>query len=506
MVPRGIAGDVRLFRGLRWRLTSTYVLVTAIAAVAMSATLAVIQTSDGQTVTGPVDATDVVRKSTVLVAPYLGDLGSDQDTLYFSVSRPLWDDLAQQFPGQVAAVAVVDARGVPLAPAGCTSAQSPPPSPARCEAIGRSTLAPVFADPTAVSAIIAETRPAGPAGPATGRVGRLGFVAASVPEKGRSGPALLAVFHGPVPTAPAPNRFSEFLALWRNNTPLTWLPLLLAIVVLGAAAGLLLSARLVGRLRSMAATVGVWSHGNLAPVVDTAGRDELANLAADLNHMAEQVRDLLAVRAEITKVQERQRFRRDLHDGVKQELFAATLHIATARSALHGADVEVTGHLDAAERSTGRAQRELTAIMEQLPPPSLSVAALPDALTELGADFEHQAGFPLALTLPADLALPSAVEQALYRVSQEALTNIRWHAEATAAALTVTMGEAEVFLDVRDNGRGFVPDEQNRGAGIIGMRERIALLGGRFQVDSSADGTHVHVRLPVNADPDDDRG
>lgn len=105
-----------------------------------------------------------------------------------------------------------------------------------------------------------------------------------------------------------------------------------------------------------------------------------------------------------------------------------------------------------------------------------------------------------------DERLPEAVEIALFRVSQEALTNVRKHAEARSLRIRLTRGSDEIHLEIRDYGRGFDPEQASAGTGpgervgIAGMHERVAMLGGELTIRSEPDaGTSVLARIPLDA-------
>jgi signal transduction histidine kinase len=261
------------------------------------------------------------------------------------------------------------------------------------------------------------------------------------------------------------------------------------------AAGLGLSHRLVRRLRAMAATVKVWSRGDLQPVVDTRGIDELSRLGAHLNEMAGQLRNLLTARREIAKLEERHRVQRELHDGVKQDLLAATLHLATARTALHDAPATLLGRLDRAHESTRRAQREITAIIEQLRPPPLAPLGLPDALATLCERFARQAGIPVETDLTAAVQLPADIEDALVRITQEALTNVSRHAHATRVTVALHAEADQVRLLVSDNGTGPPAATDATGLGLTSMREPAAAVGATFEIEDATPGTRIKVTV-----------
>lgn len=309
---------------------------------------------------------------------------------------------------------------------------------------------------------------------------------------------MVAIFAGAVPAPPPADPIGDLVDLWTASWSPAWLPLILLAMAIGTATGLGLSHRLVRRLRAMAATVRVWSRGDLHAPVATGGTDELARLAADLNEMAEQLRNLLAARREVARLEERHRVRRDLHDGVKQDLFAATLHLATARAALHGGPDAVLGYLDEAHNSARRAQRELTAIIEQLRPPPVSPLGLPAALAELCERFEQQVQVPVRRDVADAVRLPAEVEDALFRIAQEALTNIRRHADAREVAVALSVVDNDARLIIADDGSGPpATDHPSTGLGLAGMRERAAAIGATIRIQDAAPGTRIEVVAPI---------
>ncbi|HEX9369914.1 MAG TPA: ATP-binding protein, partial [Roseiflexaceae bacterium] len=133
--------------------------------------------------------------------------------------------------------------------------------------------------------------------------------------------------------------------------------------------------------------------------------------------------------------------------------------------------------------------------------------ALPAALEELGRRFAAETGSAvttsLALTGPR---LPARIEEALYRIAQEALVNVRRHAQAAAVQLDLRLAGDHVRLTIADDGRGFDADQpadpaaraHGHGFGLIGMRERARLLNGTMQIcSSSGAGTRVEVAIPL---------
>jgi NarL family two-component system sensor histidine kinase LiaS len=299
------------------------------------------------------------------------------------------------------------------------------------------------------------------------------------------------------PSAGLPSPGGFFGSL-RANWPRNWVPIFLVTVLIGTGTGLLLSHQLVRRLRAMASIVRTWSRGDLGPAADDRGADELGRLGTDLNHMAEQIRTLLEVRREVAMQQERSRVRRELHDGVKQELFAISMQLATAQAALDSGGGSIARYLEEADRLGHRAQRELTAIIEELRPPQLGPGGLRTALAELTAQFEQQSGIRAVLEAPREITLPEVYESALFRVVQEALTNVGRHSAASQVAVSLGLAAGELRLTVADDGRGLPGDlAGNAGLGLAIMRERVEALGGSFRVKATSPGTCVEIAVPA---------
>ena len=193
---------------------------------------------------------------------------------------------------------------------------------------------------------------------------------------------------------------------------------------------------------------------------------------------------------------ERARWARELHDDLLQELGALRLELS---SSLRGDDADrlratVTdsvGRLDASIR-------ELRRLIAELRPAALDDFGLPAALESL---VDH-AGAEGGLEIEARIALGagrygSEVETAIYRLIQESLTNVVKHARARHVKVEVVEVEGRMEVVVSDDGRGFDPIERAEGFGLLGMRERVNLLGGELTVSSSPAGTAVCAHLTV---------
>lgn len=200
---------------------------------------------------------------------------------------------------------------------------------------------------------------------------------------------------------------------------------------------------------------------------------------------------------------ERRRISRDLHDSVGQLLTGLSLAAKAAR----GADrlpPAATGKLDDVLRLSDAIGKELHALAVRLRPTALDDVGLGAAVAQLVAEWTARVGVPVdyqATGLEPE-RLPAELETTLYRVVQEALTNVAKHARAGRVAVVLTRLGDEATAVVEDDGGGFDPATAGKGRlGLVGMRERLALVGGTLEVESApGSGTTVIARVPLGGD------
>jgi signal transduction histidine kinase len=204
--------------------------------------------------------------------------------------------------------------------------------------------------------------------------------------------------------------------------------------------------------------------------------------------------------------EERTRWARELHDETLQELGALKLAL---RAAARSDDLEeVRRSLAAAAEQVSVGIAQLRHLITELRPAALDelgVAPALEALVERVGEVND-----LAMSLSVELAsegagettrLGPALETAIYRLVQEALTNVAKHARASRVEVVVAELGDQVIVTVTDDGVGFDPDAAAEGFGLLGMRERLTLLEGTLAVESGADGTTIRCRIPVQRAP-----
>jgi PAS domain S-box-containing protein len=210
----------------------------------------------------------------------------------------------------------------------------------------------------------------------------------------------------------------------------------------------------------------------------------------------EREREQLLRRIVHSQEQERQRIARELHDELGQHLTALKMGLEALlpNESLQQMKTIVT-----------RLDESIDRLALELRPPALDDLGLHGAVGSLLDQFTAASGIraDVHTTGPDGHRLSDAVETTLYRVLQEALTNIWKHAGAKNVSVIVELQPQQVQLIVEDDGSGFDPAEAPSGDrrarfGLVGMRERIALIGGSFNIESTpGQGTTLYVRVPV---------
>lgn len=231
--------------------------------------------------------------------------------------------------------------------------------------------------------------------------------------------------------------------------------------------------------------------------------EDLALLASIADHLGVVVENArLHQQAERAAVmEERERMARELHDSVTQSLYSVTLMAETGRRAASAGDLENTAHYLARLNETAQqALKEMRLMIYELRPPALERDGLVGALQQRLDAVEKRAGVEsrLLVMMEDDAKLATPVEEALYRIAQEALNNSLKHAAATVVTVYICADDGRVELEVVDNGKGFDPGAaQHRGGlGLIGIQERTARIGGLLTLQS-APGAGTTVRVAV---------
>jgi signal transduction histidine kinase len=195
-------------------------------------------------------------------------------------------------------------------------------------------------------------------------------------------------------------------------------------------------------------------------------------------------------------VEERERIARNLHDAVNQSLFSAGL-IAEVLPRLWERDQEEAKRsLEDLRKLTRGAMAEMRALLAELRPSTLTDTDLGDLLQQLAKAFIGRVNVQTQVTAEPNIVLPAKVQVAMYRVCQEALNNIAKHAAPSLVNISLKQRGATTELSIRDDGRGFDPQQTSSGHyGLSMMRERAAAAGAEFFINSQrGHGTELIIR------------
>jgi signal transduction histidine kinase len=195
---------------------------------------------------------------------------------------------------------------------------------------------------------------------------------------------------------------------------------------------------------------------------------------------------------------ERARIARELHDEAGQELTALALQLRAMDD--HVIGEEGRAHLAAARHALARTSANLRALAIELRPSGLKDHGLASAIERQAARVQESSGIAIDLvvaSIPGNLG--DAVEIALFRVVQEALTNVARHSDAQHVSVVASAKGGRLRLVIEDDGKGFDPEAPTDRLGLAGIRERIQLIGGGLRIESAPQaGTTVIVELEIS--------
>jgi signal transduction histidine kinase len=200
--------------------------------------------------------------------------------------------------------------------------------------------------------------------------------------------------------------------------------------------------------------------------------------------------------------EERHRLARDLHDSIKQQIFAIQTAAATAEARLAGEAGGARAALDLVRASAREAMTEMEAMTEQLKAAPLENAGLVAALRRQCDALRFRTGAEVELAigaLPRDEQLTPGTQRAIFRVAQEALSNVARHARATHVRVSLDASRGRLALVIHDNGAGYEPSTPSAGSGLSNMRARANELAGAFAIaPAPGGGTTVRFDVPFS--------
>lgn len=246
------------------------------------------------------------------------------------------------------------------------------------------------------------------------------------------------------------------------------------------------------------------------------GEDEFIQLNfRDISERVQGEQQLRRLSAKLLRLQdeERRRIARELHDSTAQNLSALEMNMSLLEPMLARSDTRAQRIISDTRRIASECSKELRNISYLLHPPLIDEVGLAFAIKWFADGFSKRTGIASTVEVDADFPrLDGELEMPLFRVVQEAMTNIYRHSGADHAWVSLHRDERTVSLEIRDNGRGFdegvvvagEPDEGGQplegrlGVGLQGMRERLANIGGKFDIESTPLGVTISIRLTLD--------
>lgn len=287
---------------------------------------------------------------------------------------------------------------------------------------------------------------------------------------------------------------------------------ILAILAINLLAATLLTWILTRPIIGLVEATRTIAQGDFSPRVRRWADDEIGDLAEAFNHMAvelgrtdelrqerEQLRRQLLEGVITAQEDERRRIARELHDSTSQSLTSLKVGLRNLEHQCH--ECAQRPHLMDMHRVVDVTLDEVHALAVQLRPAVLDDLGLEAALERYIRQWQARHHLPVDLLVHlGDQRLPEGLETALYRIIQEAFTNIARHAQAHTVSVLVERKQQEVVVVIEDDGLGFEPAQVNKDGhlGLLGMQERAELVGGRLTIESATGkGCSLFIRMPL---------
>ncbi|MCR8846018.1 sensor histidine kinase [Paenibacillus sp. SC116] len=270
------------------------------------------------------------------------------------------------------------------------------------------------------------------------------------------------------------------------------------------------------RIELLRESMVLLEKGNLSRPIPQLGTDELGQLAEQLGRVSERWEDQvtslqrlstnnaqLAEQARITAIiEERQRLARELHDAVSQQLFAISMTATAVKRTLSRDFDRAERQVELIEEMASVAQSEMRALLLHLRPVHLEGKGLIQGVQELVRELQLKVPIEIQCEVDDDIQLLKGVENHLFRIIQEAMSNTLRHSKAERMEIRIQNREDHVRLMIRDNGVGFEwQDSKQTSYGLRTMQERVHEVGGSIQfVTAPKKGTRIEIRVPVVTD------
>ncbi len=270
-----------------------------------------------------------------------------------------------------------------------------------------------------------------------------------------------------------------------------------------------------GRIDDIVTYLTVLRSGRFSVRIDHFEQDLMEDVVVELNLLAEFIQDQVKTlqrvvdeKSELAKkahqaasIEERQRLARDLHDSVSQQLFALSMLSSATVRTFESKPEEALKLMKQSAGIANKAQGEMRALLLHLRPVDLKGDSFYKGLYILMKELKERTALEIEAAMEDIDDLSKATEEHLFRIVQEALSNILRHASATKVLLSSERIHDFLHVYISDNGSGFKVEENKMTSyGLQTMKERCAELGGVFQIRSKeGEGTYINIRIPYHS-------
>jgi signal transduction histidine kinase len=251
---------------------------------------------------------------------------------------------------------------------------------------------------------------------------------------------------------------------------------------------------LSARLSAISRVISFWSKGNLTPRLDVVGTNQIADSLQQLNQLAQDVETLLSEQKHQVQLAERQRIAAELHDTVKQLLFANNLQLAGCQQALSKSIEQAQPFLKTAQVNNHQAFEQINQLIDALKPEAFIGEGFFPAIGQMLGDWTNKSGIVVENHISQIDALNAQTCHLLHRCIQEGLQNISKHSNATKVTITLLKQTNTLELTINDNGKN--AQLQPFGQGLLLMQTRLQTLNGTLDINTQ-NGYQLLIRIPL---------
>ena len=268
---------------------------------------------------------------------------------------------------------------------------------------------------------------------------------------------------------------------------------------------------MIKKIEDLVEAVSAFGRGDFGRSISFKGDDEITRLGSAFGRMAKALMEKRELertylcRTIEAQESERKRISRELHDEIGQALTAIKFNLDRMDRDLPPDFTLVRERLDETKSLSNQVLTAMRQLSMDLRPTMLDDVGLIPTLRWYIESFSKRLNIDSRFeAVGLEGKLPSQIETACYRIVQEALNNIVKHSGANRAEITLRQKDSVLFASITDNGKGFdlnrmlQPGSPEKGLGLVGMQERVSLLGGKMDIQSGSDfGTRIYVEIPI---------